>query len=145
MSEKFTTADIARTLSVSERTARRYVENLVSLQKGTLLIDKEAFDLIINRYSDEKLRTTSGQPADIDGVTEFFTDEEYGEFQKRLTEYPFLKKRIDTLQEEISYHKQQYDTLMGVHKEFLQMHKKSLENMTQRNWIEAKEKGLDNK
>jgi len=33
---------------------------------------------------------------------------------------------------------------MHLHKEFIQMHQTALNNATQRNWIEAKEKHLDN-
>ena len=84
------------------------------------------------------------------GVTEYFTDEEYQEFQKRLTEYPLLKEKIEesknrlddskeyiqTLLNELEYHKQTYQ-------KHLEMHQKMIDVFQQRNFIEAKEKGLD--
>ena len=143
MKERYTTKDISRTLSVSERTARRYVEKLINTEKGTLYIEEDVYNFIINKYSADNLRTDDGQPADTDGVTEFFTSDEYIEFQKRLTEYPVLNKHIETLQLEIEYHKNQYNELMKLHSELIQMHKITMNTMVQRNYIEAKEKGLD--
>jgi hypothetical protein len=143
MSNKYNSDDIAATLNVTKRTAQRYIENLLSKDNGQFYFEKDVFDLIIERHTND-IQTTE---TDTDGINEFFTQDQYREFQKRLIEYPMFKKHIEAMQEEISYHKQQYETLMGLHKEFMQMHKslqeKSYDNLTQRSWIEAKEKGLD--
>ncbi len=142
MKDKYTTKDISRTLSVSERTARRYIEKLVTIDKGILYIEEDLYDFIITKYSADNLRTDDGQPTDTEGITEFFTQDEYIEFQKRLTEYPLLNKHIESLQIEIDYHKNQYNELIKLHSEFIQMHKLTMNTMVQRNYIEAKEKGI---
>lgn len=141
MEYKYSTDDIATTLNVSIRTAQRYIENLVNKGLGKTFFHKDIFDLIISRHSNDN-QTTQG---DTEIITDYFTPEQYAEFQKRLIEYPIFKRHIDELQNEINYHKQRYDTLLGMHNEFIQMHKSVLKSVEQRNWIEAKEKGLDEK
>lgn len=138
MSQKFTTDDIATTLNVNLRTAQRYIENLVTKEKNKSYFEKDVFDLIILRQTNDKQTTDENEI-----ITDYFTPEEYEEFRKRLIEYPMIKKHIDSLQTEIDYHKNQYQSLMQLHKEFVQMHQTALNNVTQRNWIEAKEKRLD--
>lgn len=140
MENKYTTDDIATTLNVSIRTAQRYIENLVNKDIGKLYFEKDVFDLIISRHRNDNQTTAD----DTEIITDYFTADEYEEFKKRLIEYPMLKKHIDGLQNEIEYHKSQYQSLMVLHKEFMQMHQTALNNATQRNWIEAKEKRLDN-
>lgn len=140
MSEKYTANDIATTLNVNIRTAQRYVENVFTKENNKVSFDKDVFDLIILRHGNDNQTTTD----DTEIITDYFTADEYEEFKKRLIEYPMLKKHIDSLQNEIEYHKNQYQSLMVLHKEFMQMHQTSLNNATQRNWIEAKEKRLDN-
>ena len=155
---KFTTTDISKKLKVSDRTVRRYIDKEISKIEGKYLLSEDAFNFIINKYSADNLRTTYGQPADTNSdveneefdIIEAFSQEEYLEFQKRLTEYPLLKEKIEeskerlddskeyiqTLLNELEYHKQTY------HKH-LEMHQKMIDVFQQRNFIEAKEKGLD--
>nr|WP_298007129.1 hypothetical protein [uncultured Flavobacterium sp.] len=140
MSEKYTANDIATTLNVNIRTAQRYVENVFTKENNKISFDKDVFDLIILRHGNDNQTTTD----DTEIITDYFTADEYEEFKKRLIEYPMLKKHIDSLQNELRYHKSQYENLMILHKEFMQLHHASLNNITQRNWIEVKEKGLDN-
>ena len=140
MNNKYTTDDIATTLNVSIRTAQRYIENLINKDVSKISFKKDVFDLIISRYSNDTKTTLS----DTEIITDYFTPDQYEEFKKRLIEYPMLKKHIEGLQNEIEYHKTQYQSLMHLHKEFIQMHQTALNNATQRNWIEAKEKHLDN-
>jgi hypothetical protein len=80
---------------------------------------------------------------DADTIVQPFTADEYEEFRKRLTEYPMFKKHIESLKTEIEYHKNQYESLMALHREFIKMQEKALDNLTQRSFIEAKEKGFD--
>lgn len=143
MKEKYTTKDISRTLSVSERTARRYIEKLVIIDKGTLYIEKDLYDFIITKYSADNLRTDNGQPTDTEGITEFFTPDEYIEFQKRLTEYPLLKKMIDSSEEYISNLKNDLEYHKRVYQKHLDIHEKLIDSIKERNFIEAKEKRLD--
>lgn len=137
---KYTTSDISATLGVSLRTAQRYLKELTAFENGKTFINKDVFDLIILRHGSDNQTTAD----DTEIITDYFTAEDYEEFKKRLIEYPMLKKHIDSLQNELRYHKTQYENLMILHKEFMQLHHASLNNITQRNWIEVKEKGLDN-
>lgn len=137
---KYSTDDIATTLNVSIRTAQRYVESLVNKGVGKLFFERDVFDLIISRHSNDNQTTED----DTEIITDYFTPDQYEEFRKRLIEYPMLKKHIEGLQSEIEYHKNQYKNLMHLHKEFMEMHQTALNNNAQRNWIEAKEKRLDN-
>ncbi len=138
MSQKFTTDDIVTTLNVNIRTAQRYVESLIIKDKNKISFEKDVFDLIISRHTNDNLTTDENEV-----ITDYFTPEEYEEFKKRLIEYPMIKKHIDSLQGEIDYHRTQYESLMQLHKEFVQMHQTALNNISQRNWIEVKEKKLD--
>ena len=100
---KFTTTDISKKLKVSDRTVRRYIDKEISKIEGKYLLSEDAFNFIINKYSADNLRTTYGQPADTNSdveneefdIIEAFSQEEYLEFQKRLTEYPLLKEKIE--------------------------------------------------
>lgn len=156
--KKYTTSDISKIINVSDRTVRRYIDKEISKLDGKYLLSEDAYNFIINKYSADSPRTTRGQPADITkstdddefNIIEAFSQEEYLEFQKRLTEYPLLKEKIEeskerlddskeyiqTLLNELEYHKQTY------HKH-LEMHQKMIDIFQQRNFIEAKEKGLD--
>ena len=84
------------------------------------------------------------------GVTEYFTEEEYLEFQKRLTEYPILKEQIqnskeylNTIENQMEYFKNAYNKQLEMHENLVQSVKNFSDNLMQRNYIEAKEKGLD--
>jgi|SRR5690554_2575694 len=136
MAKTYNTNDIATTLNVSIRTAQRYVKQLINSDNT---IDEDIFNLIIERHRNDKETTED----DSNLIEEFFTPEDYEEFKKRLTEYPLIVKHIDTLKEQISYHKKQYEDLMVLHRELINMHQISLNNTQQRNYIEAKEKNLD--
>ena len=156
--KKFTTADVSKTLKVSDRTVRRYIDKEISKIEGKYILSDDMYNFIVNKYSTDNLRTTCGQPTDIDlstgndefDIVEAFSQEEYLEFQKRLTEYPLLKEKIEeskdrlidskeyiqTLLNELEYHKQ-------IYQKHLDMHQKMIDVFQQRNFIEAKEKGLD--
>lgn len=132
--KKYTSADIGRTLSVSDRTARRYIEKHIDIKGTTKYISEEFYNLIIELET--SCRTGDGQISDIHDRTEYFSEEEYQEFQKRLIEYPLIRKHIEALEKELEYHKNRFTELLSAHKS-------SLENTQQRNFIEAKEKRLD--
>lgn len=143
MKDKYTTKDISRTLSVSERTARRYIEKLVTIDKGTLYIEEDLYGFIITKYSADNLRTNDGQPTDTEGITEFFTPDEYIEFQKRLTEYPLLKQMLNSSEEYINSLKNDLEYHRKIYQKHLDIHEKLIESIKERNFIEAKEKRLD--
>lgn len=153
-SKKYTTADIARTFAVSDRTARRWIENLVSIDNGRYLISEEIIDLLKNKNRSDTTSDNHRTPSDTEEeypYNEFFTEEEYQEFKKRITEYPFLKEQIESSKEhlkamenQIDYFRTAYNKQLEIHESLVQSVKNFSDNLVQRNFIEAKEKGLDN-
>jgi hypothetical protein len=55
-----------------------------------------------------------GQPLDSivqeEGRVEYFTEEAYQEFHKRLSEYPLLKDQLEYLKKDIAYHKKSIES-----------------------------------
>lgn len=136
--KKYTTADIASELAISERTVRRWIADLVDVSKGRTLVSEDVFLLLKNRANADSL----GTDADIEENDDFdhiegFTTEEYIEFQKRINEYPVLREYIDSLKEQMEFLRfnsaQQNEVIRDLSA-----------GIKQRNFIEAKEKGLDN-
>lgn len=129
---------IAEEIGKSERTIRRWLNDLIIFNKGKYLFSEEIAELIRGRANADNI----GQPSDTLGqeeeydYVEGFTTEEYIEFQKRINEYPVLKEYIENLKEQIEFLRfniaQQNDTIKNLS-----------DGMKQRNFIEAKEKGMD--
>ena len=148
--KQYNLKDLANKLDVSERTARRYIDELIN-ETQTIRENKYKFSYLIFNYI-----INSRQNIDIvltesdNGVTEYFTEEEYLEFQKRLTEYPILKEQIqnskeylNTIENQMEYFKNAYNKQLEMHENLVQSVKNFSDNLMQRNYIEAKEKGLD--
>ena len=140
--KKYTTADIVSLLGKNERTIRRWIADLVGIDKGKYTVSEEILKLLEIRASTDNLRTDIGQPADNDFIDEFdyyeaFTADEYIEFQKRINEYPVLKEYIESMKEQIEFLRfntaQQNEVIKDLSA-----------GIKQRNFIEAKEKGFDN-
>ena len=140
--KKYTTADIVSLLGKNERTIRRWIADLVGIDKGKYTVSEEILKLLEIRASTDNLRTDIGQPADNDFIDEFdyyeaFTADEYIEFQKRINEYPVLKEYIESMKEQIEFLRfntaQQNEVIRDLYA-----------GIKQRNFIEAKEKGFDN-
>ena len=139
--KKYTTADIVSLLGKNERTIRRWIADLVGIDKGKYTVSEEILKLLEIRASTDNLRTDIGQPADNDFIDEFdyyeaFTADEYIEFQKRINEYPVLKEYIESMKEQIEFLRfntaQQNEVIRDLSA-----------GIKQRNFIEAKEKGFD--
>lgn len=141
--KKYTSSDIAATLNVSLRTAQRYIENLIIQENGKSLIDKDIFELIISRHTNDTQTTSEKQEYDIDGILEFFSNEEYDEFRKRLIEYPTLKQMLKSSEDYIATLKNELDYHRNTYQKHLDIHGKLIESIKERNFIEAKEKKLD--
>lgn len=139
MKNKYSTADIARTLSVSERTARRYIDKHLYIRGNSKFISKEFFDLIIHleQYSGQGTDTvrTEADTEEFDRI-EYFTEQEYQEFQKRLIEYPMLLDKINLLLQELEHNKKLLEMNIISHNNLIN-------TIKERNFIEAKEKNLD--
>lgn len=137
---KYTTSDISTTLGVSLRTAQRYIENLTIIENGKTFLSEDVFNLIISRHTNDKEATDEKE---LEGITEFFTNEEYEEFQKRLTEYPMLKQMLRASEEYISSLRNDVEYHRAIYQKHLDIHEKLIESIKERNFIEAKEKKLD--
>ncbi len=137
---KYTTSDISTTLGVSLRTAQRYIENLTIIENGKTFLSEDVFNLIISRHTNDKEATDEKE---LEGITEFFTNEEYEEFQKRLTEYPLLKQMLSSSEEYISSLRNDLEYHRTIYQKHLDIHEKLIESIKERNFIEAKEKNLD--
>lgn len=118
--------EIAEILKVSDRTVERYLKSYFSLEKGGYQVSEKMLEVLKSEYIEDN----------SDNVVEEFTKEDYLEFQKRLTEYPLLKERAEILLKDIEYHKKSIDS----HNRQMEL---ILNLMHQRNFIEAKEKKLD--
>lgn len=137
---KYTTSDISATLGVSLRTAQRYLESLTIIENGKTFINEDVFNLIISRHQND---TETTEEKNLEGITEFFTNEEYEEFQKRLTEYPMLKQMVSSSEEYISSLRKDVEYHRAIYQKHLDIHEKLIESIKERNFIEAKEKQLD--
>lgn len=118
--------EVAEILGVSDRTVERYLKSYFSIEKGAYIVSEKMLEVLKNQYLE----------IESDTVVEEFTKDEYQEFHRRLSEYPFLKEKIKDILNELDYHKKSIDS-----------HNKQMEiilnMMQQRNYIEAKEKKLD--
>jgi predicted transcriptional regulator len=140
--KKYTTTDIASELGISDRTVRRWIADLIDYSKGKYIVSEDVLNLLKNRLKSEGSRTDFGQTSDTENEDDFdyyeaFTADEYIEFQKRINEYPVLKEYIENLKEQIEFLRfntaQQNEVIKDLSA-----------GIKQRNFIEAKEKGLDN-
>jgi hypothetical protein len=129
MMTKYTIADISATLSVTERTVQRWIETLVIKEGNKILVPKDVLELLKSRHVNDKVATSPDiEEKQFDRI-EYFTEEEYQEFHKRLVEYDILK-------DQLQYHRKSSES----HNKQMEM---ILQMMEQRNYIEVKEKKLD--
>ncbi|PCI02248.1 MAG: hypothetical protein COB81_05675 [Flavobacteriaceae bacterium] len=131
MSKKFSVSEISRQLGVNPRQVQRMLKNLISIEKGYYRVDESILELLQSHDNDTSI---SGQVATTDDmVIEGFTKEEYQEFKKRLIEYPLLKSHIQTILQELDYHKRSSESKNRQLELVLQ-------NIRERNFIEATDK-----
>ena len=143
MENKYTTKQIAEILTVSYKSVRRYLNSYFSINTGAYEISDKMLNILKSEYL--------GQPTDnlrtgLDyleqeehlgpGHVEYFTEDEYQEFHKRLSEYPYLKERVGDILNELDYHKRAGESHDKQVEIILQKHK-------QRNYIKKKKKKLD--
>lgn len=92
--------DISKILNVSDRTVERYLKSYFSLENGTYQVSEKMLEVLKIEYLENE----------FDTVVEEFTKDEYNEFQKRLSEYPLLKERIESLLKDIEYHRKSIES-----------------------------------
>ena len=127
MRKEYTIKELADRLSVSTRTIERYLKALYTKENNKIIIPLDVANLLEVRHKyDNNPDTSTTQEYDI---IEGFTEEEYQEFQKRLIEYPMLRKDLEYHRESSKSHQRQMEMI--------------LRNLQQRNFIEAKDKKLE--
>jgi transcriptional antiterminator len=146
--KNYTTKEVAELLGVSERTIQRHIATLIETLKTPnnkgFTIPEDIVNLLLSRHQNDKTTTESDTENSEFPYVEYFTEEEYEEFKKRITEYPFLKEQINISQEYLESLKSQIEYFrMSYHRQ-LDIHEKLIDSVKERNFIEAKEKGLDN-
>lgn len=138
--------EIAKILNVSDKSVRRYLNSYFSINNGAYEVSDKMLNVLKAEYlgqSADNLRTgeepqepLKGNEDFENGRIEFFTEDEYQEFHKRLSEYPYLKERVNDILNELDYHKRAGES----HNKQMEI---ILQTLQQRNYIEAKEKKLD--
>jgi len=146
--KNYTTKEVAELIGVSERTIQRHIATLIETLKTSnnkgFTIPEDIVNLLSLRHQNDKITTESDTENSEFPYVEYFTEEEYEEFKKRITEYPFLKEQINISQEYLESLKSQIEYFrMSYHRQ-LDIHEKLIDSVKERNFIEAKEKGLDN-
>lgn len=149
--KNYTTKEVAELFGVSERTIQRHIATLIDSLKNPsnkgISIPFDVVKFLASRHGYDKLTTDSDSMSEQENnypYVEYFTEEEYEEFKKRITEYPFLKEQINISQEYLESLKSQIEYFrMSYHRQ-LDIHEKLIDSVKERNFIEAKEKGLDN-
>ena len=143
MENKYTTKQIAEILGVTDKSVRRYLNSYFSINNGAYEISDKMLNILKSEYlgqPTDNLRTGSNYPEQEEylgpGHVEYFTEDEYQEFHKRLSEYPYLKERVSDILNELDYHKRAGES----HNKQMEI---ILQTLQQRNYIEAKEKKLD--
>jgi predicted transcriptional regulator len=124
--------EIAEILNVSDKSVRRYLNSYFSINDGAYEVSEKMLEILKKEHL--------GQPAETPDLEyeriEYFTEDEYQEFHKRLIEYPLLKETIEHVMNELDYHKKSAES-----------HNKQMEiilnTMQQRNYIEAREKKIE--
>lgn len=149
--KKYTTKEIAELFGVSERTIQRHIttlsDNISNTDRKGFSIPEDIVFFLADRHHYDILATTNDNERQDKNEEfphiEYFTEEEYQEFKKRITEYPFLKEQIklsnehlDTLKTQIEYFRLSYNKQLDIHE-------KLIGAFRERNFIEAKEKGMD--
>lgn len=87
--------EIAEILNVSDRTVQRYLNSYFSMEKGAYIVSEKMLEILKSKYLDN----------DSDTIVEEFTKDDYIEFTKRLSEYPFLKERAESLLKDMEYYR----------------------------------------
>lgn len=112
MENKYTVPDIATTFGVSERTVQRWLESLIIKDKNKILVPEDVLNLLKLRHSNDKIATSADTPLQEFERVEYFTEDEYQEFHKRLVEYPLLKKQLEYHRKSIDSHNRQMELLL---------------------------------
>lgn len=136
--------EIAEEIGVSERTILRQIQTISDKLKNpyskSFIIDEDLKNFIFS----DSFQTISDNENEEFPHVEYFTSDEYEEFKKRITEYPFLKEQIESSKQHLEAMEKQIEYFRFSYNKQLEIHEKLIDSFRERNFIEAKEKGLDN-
>ena len=142
--KKYTIKELAELLEVSERTILRQIQTISDKLKNpyskSFIIDEDLKKFIFS----DSFQTISDNENEEFPHVEYFTSDEYEEFKKRITEYPFLKEQIESSKQHLEAMEKQIEYFRFSYNKQLEIHEKLIDSFRERNFIEAKEKGLDN-
>ena len=134
--KEYSIKDLALEFGISERTILRQIQTISDKLKNPYSKDFKIQEELKEFIFSDKIQTFSDNGNDEFTHIEHFTEEEYLEFQKRLTEYPLIKEQLEYVKELMEKNRQDYQTQLALMKTIIN-------SIEQRNFIEAKEKGLD--
>lgn len=77
MNNKYTSENLAEILKISKRTAQRYIDKLLDKTGKEISFNEDVLNLLVQRHNNDNITTD-----DDNGITEYFTEDEYQEFQK---------------------------------------------------------------
>ena len=100
----YSSKEVARILGVSDKSVRRYLISYFSIENGAYKVSEKMLDVLKNEFLGQPADNL-GQPVQGFDRVEYFTEEEYQEFHKRLVEYPLLKDRTESLLRDIEYNR----------------------------------------
>lgn len=132
MEKKYNSKEIAEILEVSDKSVRRYLNSYFSINNGAYEVSEKMLNVLKTEHLGQpadNLRTESDTDVQEFDRVEYFTEEEYQEFHKRLVEYDILKEQLEYHRKSSESHNKQMELILNM--------------MQQRNFIEAKEKKLD--
>ena len=149
--KKYTIKEISEEFGVSERTILRQIQTISDKLKNPyskgFLLSEELKEFIFSDKFQTNFRQTQTNLDNAENEefphVEYFTTEEYEEFKKRITEYPFLKEQIDNSKQHLEAMEKQIEYFRFSYNKQLEIHEKLIDTFRERNFIEAKEKGLD--
>ena len=136
--------EIAEEIGVSERTILRQIQTISDKLKNPYSKDFAISEDLKNALFSDKFQTNSDNENEEFPHVEYFTSDEYEEFKKRITEYPFLKEQIESSKQHLEAMEKQIEYFRSSYNKQLEIHEKLIDSFRERNFIEAKEKGLDN-
>ena len=121
----YNSKEVAKILNVSDKSFRRYLNSYFSIENGGYQVSEKMLVVLKKEYLGQ---TSDTDVQEFDRV-EYFTEEEYQEFHKRLVEYTLLKEQLDYHKRSAENHNRQMELILNM--------------IQQRNYIEAKEKKID--
>ena len=139
----FTIKELSEEFKVSERTILRQIQTISDKLKNpyskSFIIDEDLKNFIFS----DSFQTISDNENEEFPHVEYFTSDEYEEFKKRITEYPFLKEQIESSKQHLEAMEKQIEYFRFSYNKQLEIHEKLIDSFRERNFIEAKEKRLD--